>query len=224
MVHRVETEELQRLVAAGAQLVEVTPGNGYAQEHLPGARHLPLADLTAQATADLDQGRPTVVYGFDHECDRSARAAARLESFGFTDVHEYAPGKAAWLAEGLASDGLRRPEQRISFIADADVPLVPGGATIGDAMSIVGDADISIVVTDNEDRTVLGVLRPETFGLDPATPVADVVQPGPSTFRPSMTIGELVTYFRDSNEHRAIVSTLSSRWIGLIRSEDVVDG
>ena len=36
-----------------------------------------------------------------------------------------------------------------------------------------------------------------SFG--PATPVAEVLQPGPSTFRPSMTIAELVTYFRDTN-------------------------
>ena len=223
MVRRVETEELQRLVADGAQLLEVTPGDGYAQEHLPDARHVPLAALTREAVDGLDVGRPTVVYGFDHECDRSARAAARLEAFGFTEVHDYAPGKAAWLAEGLPSEGLRRPEQRVSAIADPDVPLIPGGATIGEAAAIVGDGDIGIVVTDEADRTVLGVLRPETFGLDAATPVADVLQPGPSTFRPSMTIGELVEYFRDSNEHRAIISTLSGRWIGLIRSEDVLD-
>lgn len=223
MVHRVETEQLRRLLDDGAQLLEVSPGAGFDEEHLPGAVHLPLGELTPAAVADLDPGRTTVVYGFDHECDRSARAAARLESFGFSDVHHYAPGKAAWLAEGLPSEGRRRPEQRVSAIADADVPLVPAGATVAEAAAIVGDAAVGIVVTEGPDRTVLGIVRPETFGLDAATPVASVLQPGPSTFRPSMTVRELVTYFRESNESRAIVSTLSGRWIGLIRRSDVID-
>lgn len=223
MVRRVETEELQGLLAAGAQVVEVTPGPGYAEEHLPGAVHIPLGALAEETTSDLDRARPVVVYGFDHECDRSARAASHLEALGFTDVVEYHPGKAAWLGEGLPSEGRRRPEQRVSAIADPDVPLVGAGATVGEAAGVVGDADVGIVVTDAPDRTVLGVLRPETFALDPATPVAHVLQPGPSTFRPSMTIGELVTYFLESNESRAIVSTLSGRWIGLIRRGDVID-
>jgi rhodanese-related sulfurtransferase len=224
VVRRVETSELQELLAAGAQLLEVTPGDGYAEEHLPSATHLPLGELDSESAATLDRARPVVVYGFDHECDRSARAAARLEALGFTDVAEYRPGKAAWLAEGLASEGRRRPEQRVAAIADPDVPLVPAGATVAEAAAIVGTADIGIVVTDDDDRTVLGVVRPETFGLPPTTPVADVLQPGPSTFRPSMSIGELVTYFRESDESRAIVSTLAGRWIGLIRRGDVLDG
>lgn len=224
MVRRVGTEELQRLLAAGAPLLEVTPGEGYAEEHLPGARHVPLGALSPETTAELDRARPVVVYGFDHECDRSARAAARLEALGFTDVVDYSPGKAAWLGEGLPSEGLRRPEQRVSAIAEPDVPLVPANASVGEAAALVGDGEIGVVVTEGPDRTVLGVVRPETFGLDPATPVADVLQPGPSTFRPSMTIGELVTYFRDSDEHRAIITTLSGRWIGLVRREHLLGG
>lgn len=223
MVHRVETEELRRLLDDRPQLLEVSAGDGFDEEHLPGAVHLPLGELTPAAVARLDRDRATVVYGFDHQCDRSARAAARLESFGFRDVHDYVPGKAAWLAEGLPSEGRRRPEQRVSAIAHGDVPLVPAGASIAEARAIVGGADVGIVVSDPPDRTVLGIVRPETFGLGPDTPVASVLQPGPSTFRPSMTIAELVTYFRKSNESRAIISTLSGRWIGIIRRSDVID-
>lgn len=226
MVTRVDTAALQRLIGEGvaAQLVEVLPAGDYEEEHLPGAIHLPLADLTDDglARAGVDLSRPIVVYGFDHEDDRCARAAARLEALGATAVHEYGPGKVAWLADGLPAEGQRRPEQRVSSIADPDVPLVPGGATIAEAAAIVGDAEVGIVV--NDERVVLGVLRRETFGLPGDLPVADALQPGPSTFRPSMTIAELVTYFEDSDERRAIVSTLGGHWIGLIRREDVLDG
>jgi len=51
--------ELQQLVEAGAQLVEVLPKDEYDEEHLPGALHLPLKSLTPDAAAGiLDRGRP----------------------------------------------------------------------------------------------------------------------------------------------------------------------
>jgi rhodanese-related sulfurtransferase len=217
----VEIDELQGLLAGGAPLLEVLALDEWEEERLPGARCVPLADLDEDAVADLERAAPVVVYGFDSECDRSARAAARLESFGFTAVHDFRPGKVAWLAAGLPSEGRRRAEQRVGAIGTTDVALVPAGATVGEAATKVGEGDVGIVV--NDDLVVLGIVRPETFGLDPATPVADVVQPGPSTFRPSMTVRELVDYFRSSDESRAIVSAHTGRFLGLIRRDDLLD-
>jgi rhodanese-related sulfurtransferase len=222
VVSPIDTDALRRLLSSGARLLEVLPRADYDEEHLPGAESLPLDELTEEAVAHLDRHAPLVVYGFDHECDRSSRAAHRLEHLGFTDVHDYVPGKVAWLGEGLPGEGRRRPEQRVSAIADPDVPRIPADATIGDAAELLAGADLGVVLTD--DGVVLGLLRREVLGLDPKLLVADVLQPGPSTFRPSMTIKELIGYFRSSDENRAIVSTLGGRWIGLIRRQDVLDG
>ena len=58
--------EVRRLAAAGALLVEVLPPDEYDEEHLPGALHLPLKSLTAEAAARvLERGRPIVVYCWD---------------------------------------------------------------------------------------------------------------------------------------------------------------
>lgn len=58
--------ELQHLVEAGAQLVEVLPKNEYDDEHLPGAIHLPLKSLTCEvADNTLDRRHPSVVYCWD---------------------------------------------------------------------------------------------------------------------------------------------------------------
>ena len=55
--------EVQRLLAGGAQLVEVLPRDEYEEEHLVGAIHLPLKSLTAESAGRvLDRGRPIVVY------------------------------------------------------------------------------------------------------------------------------------------------------------------
>jgi rhodanese-related sulfurtransferase len=57
--------ELQRLIAADAQLVEVLPQEEYDDGHLPGAINLPLKQLTAETAAVLDRRRPVVVYCWD---------------------------------------------------------------------------------------------------------------------------------------------------------------
>jgi rhodanese-related sulfurtransferase len=58
--------DVLRLVAAGAQLVEVLPADEYDAEHLPGAIHLPLKALSREAAErTLDRGRPVIVYCWD---------------------------------------------------------------------------------------------------------------------------------------------------------------
>ena len=56
---------LRRMVAAGAQLVEVLPAEEYAEDHLPGAISLPLRRIDAEAPSVLDKNRPVIVYCWD---------------------------------------------------------------------------------------------------------------------------------------------------------------
>lgn len=101
------------------------------------------------------------------------------------------------------------------------MPLVPGGATAAEARERIGDGDVGVVVDD--DGIVLGLLRAEATEVDPSMPVRDLLQPAPSTFRPSMSIKEMVEYFRKSDESRAIITSLTGEWIGMIRRADVID-
>jgi rhodanese-related sulfurtransferase len=61
-IHR---DEVRRLVAAGAQLMEVLPSPEYEEDHLPGAIHLPLGHVDTRGTEVLDRGRPVIVYCWD---------------------------------------------------------------------------------------------------------------------------------------------------------------
>jgi rhodanese-related sulfurtransferase len=61
----VELAQLKRLIAEGAQLVEVLPEAEYADEHLPGAINIPLKQLDATTAGRLDRTRPVVVYCWD---------------------------------------------------------------------------------------------------------------------------------------------------------------
>ena len=65
MTTSIQRADVQRLVAAGAQLVETLPEQDYREGHLPGAISLPLKQLTAEGAADLNPGRPVIVYCWD---------------------------------------------------------------------------------------------------------------------------------------------------------------
>lgn len=61
----IDRVEVQRLIAEGAQLVDVLPENDYEQDHLPGAINIPLPKLDRESTAHLDKDRPVIVYCHD---------------------------------------------------------------------------------------------------------------------------------------------------------------
>jgi rhodanese-related sulfurtransferase len=65
MPREIRREEVRQMVAAGAQLVEVLPSPEYEEDHLPGAIHLPLRRLGAEALTVLDRNRPVIVYCWD---------------------------------------------------------------------------------------------------------------------------------------------------------------
>ena len=60
-------EETRRMLAAGAQLVDVLPEGEYAELHLPGARNIPLKRMTGDAIVVLDRRRPVIVYCHDFQ-------------------------------------------------------------------------------------------------------------------------------------------------------------
>jgi rhodanese-related sulfurtransferase len=65
MPNEIRRQEVRKLVASGAQLVEVLPTPEYEEEHLPGAIHLPLRKIDSDALSVLDRTRPVIVYCWD---------------------------------------------------------------------------------------------------------------------------------------------------------------
>ncbi|HEX9098969.1 MAG TPA: rhodanese-like domain-containing protein [Candidatus Dormibacteraeota bacterium] len=65
MPKEIRRDEVRKMVAAGAQLVEVLPSPEYEEDHLPGAIHLTLKKLESEAYTVLDPNRPVIVYCWD---------------------------------------------------------------------------------------------------------------------------------------------------------------
>ncbi len=54
--------DVKRLLAQGAQLVDVLAEDEFEHDHLPGAINIPLKRLDATTVAGLDRKRPVLVY------------------------------------------------------------------------------------------------------------------------------------------------------------------
>ncbi len=63
----IDRPEVQRMLAAGAQLLDVLAADEYAEEHILGALNVPLAGLREDTTAHLDRGKLIIVYCHDRE-------------------------------------------------------------------------------------------------------------------------------------------------------------
>jgi rhodanese-related sulfurtransferase len=70
------------------------------QAHIPGAIHLPTADIPARAAAVLDRNLPVVTYCWGPGCNGATRAALALSEAGF-DAREMLGGIEYWVREGF---------------------------------------------------------------------------------------------------------------------------
>lgn len=66
MPREILRKEAQRLIEAGAQVLDVLELGEYRESHLPGAVHIHLHRLAEQARDRLDPSRPVVVYCYDY--------------------------------------------------------------------------------------------------------------------------------------------------------------
>jgi rhodanese-related sulfurtransferase len=65
MIRPIARDDVQRLLAAGAQLVDVLAREEYEEDHLPGAINIPLEELDRETAGRLDRSRPVIVYCHD---------------------------------------------------------------------------------------------------------------------------------------------------------------
>jgi rhodanese-related sulfurtransferase len=93
----VTREEARRLVEEGAQLVDVRADHEWEAGRIPGAKHIPLAELN-ERTGEIEQDRPVVLY-----CrggNRSTMAADALAAAGY-DAAKLSGGIVGWEEESL---------------------------------------------------------------------------------------------------------------------------
>ncbi len=151
----------------------------------------------------------------------SARAASRLETLRFRQVYRYQPGKADWFAAGLPREGTEAHTPGVADMARRDVPTCRLEERVGAVHDRVREGSWDVCGVVNEQGVVLGLVRVEALGVDPDSPVEDVMQPAPVTFRPNLGLGEMPEYGTKQQIPRALVTTSDGVLVGLLWIEDV---
>ncbi|WP_406278874.1 rhodanese-like domain-containing protein [Streptomyces sp. NBC_00191] len=95
----------------GFVLVDSRGAAGWQQGHVPGALHLPTADIPARAPGLLDPAVPVITYCWGPGCDGATRAALALARLGYR-VKEMIGGLEYWIREGFAIETVGGIEQR----------------------------------------------------------------------------------------------------------------
>ncbi len=62
---QITREDVQRMTAEGAVLIDTLPEGEYVEEHIAGAVNIPLRKLDRQTTAHLAKDAPLIVYCYD---------------------------------------------------------------------------------------------------------------------------------------------------------------
>jgi len=153
----------------------------------------------------------------------SPRAAWRLESLGFGEVYEYKVGKLDWLAAGLPTEGTNAQRPRAGALARKDVPTCRLDERLDDVRRRVQAAGWEAVVVVNAERVVFGLLRSKELGADGDQLIAQVMRPGPSTFRPYVLATEMAKTMVDHKLESSPITTSDGRLVGLLLQKDAVE-
>jgi Mg/Co/Ni transporter MgtE len=134
-------------------------------------------------------------------------------------VIDYVPGKTAWYEENQPREGKAVDEIWIGDVAGSEVPTCSLTETIGDIRPRTQGWDTCVVVDPR--GVVLGLLRKKELESEANATAEQVMRPGPKTFRPNVTLQELLKSMRDHEiQTNSLVTTGEGRLLGIISRAD----
>lgn len=126
------------------------------------------------------------------------------------------------MAAGLPTEGTNTQHPRAGNVARKDAPTCGLKEKLGDVRTRVKAASWDGVVVVNEERVVLGLLRSKELDSDPDQLIEKAMRPGPSTFRPFVTLHEILHFMVDHKIDSAPITTSDGRLVGLLLQKDVI--
>jgi CBS domain-containing protein len=125
------------------------------------------------------------------------------------------------MGAGWPTEGTNTQRPRLVDVVRRDVPTCSLGERLGDVRdrAIAAGWDACVVVS--QDLVVLGLLRARELQADPQLLVERVMRPGPSTYRPFVTVEEMRRTMTERNLENSPVTTSDGKLVGLVRKQDV---
>ena len=136
-------------------------------------------------------------------------------------MYDYRTGKQDWLGAGLPTEGTDTQRPRLVDVVRRDVPTCSLGERLGDVRDRVIAAGWDACVVISQERVVLGLLRAKELQADPELLVERAMRPGPSTYRPFVSVADMRRTMIERNLESSPVTTSDGRLVGLVRQQDV---
>jgi CBS domain-containing protein len=140
---------------------------------------------------------------------------------GYNEVYDFRTGIQDWMGAGLPTEGTNAERPRLADVVRRDVPTCALNEHLGDVRDRVIAAGWNACVVTSDERVVLGLLRSKELESDPELPVERVMRPGPSTYRPFVSVEEMARTMTERNLENSPVTTSDGKLVGLVRKEDV---
>jgi CBS domain-containing protein len=149
----------------------------------------------------------------------SPRAAWRLEAAGFGPVHDYAAGKADWLAADLPFEGGAR---LAGMFTRRGVATVAERTPATEALRLLDAQGFGPVLVLNEAGVVMGAAYRDRLASAPGeAETGSVMRLGVSTVRPSEDAEALAHRMSHAEVTRVVVTRPDGTLVGLLFAADV---
>jgi Mg/Co/Ni transporter MgtE len=132
-------------------------------------------------------------------------------------VFDYVAGKVDWQASGLPTEGKRAGVPRVGERVRRDVSTCRLKDRLGEVAKHVRAAGWDVCVVVNEQRVVLGLLQGQALDGDPQQLAEEVMEPGPSTFRPDVTFEEMTAYMQQRQLDSVLITTADGKLVGILQ-------
>ncbi len=151
----------------------------------------------------------------------SPRAAWRLETLGFENVHDYVAGKADWMAHGLSVAGDVADQPRVIDHVRDDVITCRLDDKIADVRQRVAECRYGFAFVTTAEGVLLGRLRKAALEGPSDLTASEVMEPGPSTTRPNTAPTELLARLQKADLTTAVLTDPEGRLLGIVRRSDL---
>lgn len=125
------------------------------------------------------------------------------------------------MGAGLPTEGTNAERPRLVDVVRRDVPTCSLEERLGDVRDRATAAGWDACVVVSRDRVVLGLLRAKELQADPDLLVERVMRPGPSTYRPFVSVEEMRRTMTERDLESSPVTTSDGKLVGLVRKQDV---
>lgn len=139
---------------------------------------------------------------------------------GFQQIYRYAAGKSDWFAFGKAMKGEFASYLKAIDVIRRDVPTCHLNDPLGEVYRHCRATGWRVCLVVTESNVVLGRLRGEAWAVDPQTHAEDVMENGPTTFRPDNFLEPLVKRMQEKKVGSVIITNSDGVLLGILSRKD----